>query len=293
MITRRRLLRTTVAALIASPVLVGVYATQIEPRWVEMVRHTLPIRHLPSALVGATLVQISDLHIGPRFDWRMLLPALEEIRAMRPEFVVYTGDFVTYDDPTQFEQLAEFLPFAPLGIIGTAAILGNHDYGRGWAEPNVANRIGELVEARGIPVLRNTLLEIAGLTIAGVDDLWGTNYAPNEVLSQLSSDQPTLVLCHNPDVLDEPVWGNYRGWVLAGHTHGGQVKPPFLPPPLLPVQNPRYTAGIFPFEDGRTLYINRGLGHLWQVRLNVRPEVTLFRLEAAPEASPPTYRSMP
>jgi predicted MPP superfamily phosphohydrolase len=59
------------------------------------------------------------------------------------------------------------------------------------------------------------------------------------------------------------------------------VKPPFLPPPLLPVKNKRYSAGLFELEQGRTLYINRALGHLWQVRMNVRPEITVFELQQA------------
>jgi hypothetical protein len=69
----------------------------------------------------------------------------------------------------------------------------------------------------------------------------------------------------------------FVGW--AGHTHGGQCKPPFLPPPMLPVKNKRYTAGKFELANDRTLYINRALGHLWQVRFNVRPEITFFELE--------------
>jgi len=77
------------------------------------------------------------------------------------------------------------------------------------------------------------------------------------------------------------MWSGVRAWVLAGHTHGGQVKPPFLPPPILPVRNKRYTAGEFAIAPGRTLYINRGLGYLTQVRLNVRPELTLFTLRRA------------
>ena len=80
---------------------------------------------------------------------------------------------------------------------------------------------------------------------------------------------------------DQPIWGDYEGWILAGHTHGGQVKPPFLPPPMLPVRNKRYTAGAFALSGNRSLYINRGLGNLWPVRFNVRPEITLFTLEAA------------
>lgn len=80
---------------------------------------------------------------------------------------------------------------------------------------------------------------------------------------------------------DRPAWGDYRGWILAGHTHGGQCKPPFLPPPLLPVKNRRYTAGAFALSRGRRMYINRGVGHLLRVRFNARPEVTVFRLMRA------------
>lgn len=86
------------------------------------------------------------------------------------------------------------------------------------------------------------------------------------------------MLSHNPDTVDRSGWGGYQGWVLSGHTHGGQCKPPFLPPPLLPVDNRRYTCGEFALGDGRHLYISRGVGHLLQVRINARPEVTLFEL---------------
>jgi hypothetical protein len=77
------------------------------------------------------------------------------------------------------------------------------------------------------------------------------------------------------------VWGNFRGQILSGHTHGGQCKPPFLPPPMLPVNNRSYVAGHYDLGRGRSLYINRGVGHTRQVRFNCRPEVTLFTLERA------------
>ncbi|MCX6880478.1 MAG: hypothetical protein NTW21_42740 [Verrucomicrobia bacterium] len=73
----------------------------------------------------------------------------------------------------------------------------------------------------------------------------------------------------------------YMGWILAGHTHGGQCKPPFLPPPLLPVRNRRYVAGEYPLAGSRSLYVSRGVGHLIQVRFNVRPEITLFQMTRA------------
>ena len=99
-------------------------------------------------------------------------------------------------------------------------------------------------------------------------------------MDQLDASKANIVLCHNPDVCDLDVWNNYKGWILSGHTHGGQVKPPFLPPPVLPVKNKKYTAGKFELSDERILYINRALGHLIQIRFNVRPEITIFELEA-------------
>ncbi len=95
------------------------------------------------------------------------------------------------------------------------------------------------------------------------------------------SRRAAIVLSHNPDTVDLPGWGNYEGWILSGHAHGGQCKPPFLPPPLLPVRNRRYTAGEFALDGGRRMYISRGVGHLLQVRFNVRPEVTVFELRSA------------
>jgi predicted MPP superfamily phosphohydrolase len=178
------------------------------------------------------------------------------------------------------EQLSQVLQHAPLGRLGTAAVLGNHDYGHGWQQSEVAAELIQRVSDVGIPVLRNEVRPFAGLHIAGIDDFWGTNYAPEAVTAVLDPTASTIMLCHNPDVVDQPVWNGYQGWVLSGHTHGGQVKPPFLPPPLLPVQNKLYTSGAFDLGNGRFLYINRGLGTLMSVRFNARPEVTIFTLTA-------------
>ena len=69
---------------------------------------------------------------------------------------------------------------------------------------------------------------VAGLQIVGFDDYWSPNFGDALVLRKVELDRPTIVLCHNPDVADLPVWWGYRGWILSGHTHGGQCKPPFF-----------------------------------------------------------------
>ncbi len=258
--------------------LTGLYSWQVEPFWLEFVRVRMPILNLPDALVGKTLMQISDMHVGNRFNRQYLIDSFQKAQLLAPDFVAYTGDFVNYESVEQFEQLHEVFAYGVKGTLGTMGVLGNHDYGKDWHEPHVADRVTEILTQHGVRILRNEQQEFHGLNFIGIDDWWATNFKPEQVMTQVKAALPQLVLCHNPDVADLPIWNGYQGWILSGHTHGGQCKAPFLPPPLLPVQNRRYAAGQVDLADGRTLYINRALGHLIQVRFNVRPEITLFEL---------------
>jgi predicted MPP superfamily phosphohydrolase len=278
-ITRRHLLGSAVAAT-ASALGVGLYTWQVEPHWLEVVRRPLPIEGLPAALRGATLAQLSDIHVGPRVADRYVLATFRRVTALAPDIVAYTGDFTSYEDGV-FARAERVYRDAPRGRLATLGILGNHDYGPGWAHPEVASRLAEQFQQAGITILRNQVTEVSGLQVAGLDDLWARRFSPESAFQQMDPTRPAIVLSHNPDTVDLPGWSAYRGWILAGHTHGGQCKPPFLPPPLLPVRNRRYTSGEFSLADARRLYISRGIGHLLQVRFNVRPEVTLFELQRA------------
>lgn len=283
---RRTFLSYTLKGLAGFSVLGGLYAWQVEPFWLEFVHMKMPVRHLPDHLVGKKLMQISDIHIGRRFDPGFIKEAFRKAGAFRPDWVVYTGDYVsTHEGKVLYESLEDVMDHAVQGSFGTAAILGNHDYGNNWKEPEVADRIAQVLSSRGIQVLRNAHTTIEDLQIIGLDDYWGTNFHPEKVMDHYSSSRPTILLCHNPDVCDLDIWNGYEGWILSGHTHGGQCKPPFLPPPMLPVKNRSYTSGKIGLAANRTLYINRALGHLWQVRFNVRPEITIFELEKEQEAA--------
>ena len=71
---------------------VGVYAWQIEPYWLDVVRRPMPLEHLPTSLEGATLLHVSDAHVGPRVSSDYLMRAFETGRALAPDFVAFTGD---------------------------------------------------------------------------------------------------------------------------------------------------------------------------------------------------------
>ncbi len=284
MFSRRQFLKLSVAT-VASSAGTGLYAWQIEPHWLEVVTRPLPIRGLPASLSGARLVQLSDLHVGPRVADDYILETFERVAALKPDIIAFTGDFITNHDDL-FAHTERIYARVPHGRLATIGILGNHEYGPGWSEPKIAARLTAILQSAGIDILRNSVTEVDGLQIVGFDDLWAHRFRPRRALDMIEFDRPVLALSHNPDTADLPVWDRFEGWILSGHTHGGQCKPPFLPPPLLPVKNRRYTAGEFELSGNRTMYISRGVGHMIQVRFNVRPEVTVFVLEAAPGPPP-------
>lgn len=260
----------------------GLYAWQLEPFWLEFVKMKMPIKHLPDNLVGKTLMQISDIHVGKSFDYQFVIDSFAKAKEFSPDFVVYTGDFVTSNyGEIQLGDLEKVMSNAVKGRIETLGILGNHDYGLNWAQAEVANKISKIVFDNGVQLLRNESLEISGLNFIGMDDFWGLNFNPEKAMSGFDKSKANIVLCHNPDVCDLNIWGEYNSWILSGHTHGGQVKPPFLPPLMIPVANKNYTEGLFELSNNRTLYINRALGHLRQIRFNARPEITIFELQKA------------
>jgi len=255
------------------------YTLEIEPTWLEIVRRPLPIRRLPPALIGRTLVHLSDLHVCPFVSDEYLFDTFRRITELRPEIVVFTGDLMSWHHDWR-DHVAAVYRRAPRGRLATVATLGNHDYGPGWGQPQIASALADVLRACGMTVLRNEMLDAGGLQIVGLDDLWGERFDAKTAFRSYDSRRAGIALSHNPDTVDLPVWENYEGWILAGHTHGGQCKPPFLPPPILPVRNRRYTAGEFQLTGNRRLYISRGVGQGFPVRFNVRPEVTIFELTA-------------
>jgi predicted MPP superfamily phosphohydrolase len=277
LISRRSFLRAATYAAAGCGATTA-YTFLVEPHWVEFTERSLPLRNLPRDLQGKTLVQISDIHVGVHVDDTYLRSAFGRVRHLSPDFVVYTGDFVSYESG-QLDHFADLTAAFPHGSLGTFGVLGNHDYGNNWRQAEVSNELARIATTTGVRILRNETVETSGLHISGLDDWWANRFDPAATFAELPAGTAGVALSHNPDTADLRGWERFSGWILAGHTHGGQCKPPFLSPPLLPVHNRRYTSGIFELSPGRSMYINRGLGHLLKVRFNARPEITVFRLE--------------
>ena len=275
---RRRFLRRTAQIVVGGPTLLGCYVWRVEPHWVEVVHRELPIAGLPERLEGRTVAHLSDLHIGPIVDNDYLLSALDRTLRLEPAAIFITGDWMTCHDDEQIGKTLNTMAQIKPHRIPIFSVLGNHDYGQGFRRTHVADALSEGLRKLGITVLRNQVAQFEGLQIAGTDDLWSQQCRLQQTVSQLDPQQASIVLSHNPDTVDTRGWQDYRGWILAGHTHGGQCQAPGFGAPILPIRNRAYAAGEIDLGDGRRLYVNRALGYKRRVRFLARPEITLFRL---------------
>ncbi len=151
--------------------------------------------------------------------------------------------------------------------------MGNHDH---YAHVRQVERV---LEASGIRVLRNAIASLPrndGWFLAGLDSFWAGRPDP-AILAQLPPDARILSLVHEPDAWDVVRDPRIRLQV-SGHTHGGQVRLPFVGALQLPTWGKRYDAGLFEC-NGRFLYVNRGIGTVTlPMRVNCAPEITIFEL---------------
>jgi predicted MPP superfamily phosphohydrolase len=202
-----------------------------------------------------------------------------------PDLVCLTGDFITAGDTPALDGYVEVLRLLS-SHAPTYAVYGNHDGGV-WSHARggeaTLERVAGLLNAAGIQVLNNrsTTLDTNGgrLRLAGTGDLWGGHCDPVSAFEAVSAAAatPTVLLAHNPDT-KELVGGLAWDLMLSGHTHGGQVVIPFFGPPFVPIQDRRYVAGLNSWGN-RLIYTTRGVGNLYGVRVNCRPEVTLLDME--------------
>jgi len=273
--TRRKFLRLAAAAGVelGAFVLGGIYAA-VEPRWLAVERVTIRLANLPDALRGLTIAQISDLHYGLFSNASNTAQAVSAVLALNPDLIVVTGDYVLVSANHAGPCAAELARLrAPLGVF---TILGNHDH---WTDAAVVSRA--LMEA-GLPLLRNEgrLIEANGgaFWLAGVDDVWERHADLDAAMKGAPQDVIKILLAHEPDYADEVATDGRVSLQLSGHSHGGQVRLPFLGAPVLP-----YLAHKYPYGLRRVgtmwLYTNRGIGVIAPpIRFNCRPEATLITL---------------
>jgi uncharacterized protein len=262
-------------ALLAGAGLAG-YATLVEPRWLKLRRVTIHVRRLPRQLEGLRIGLLTDLHAGSGTPLSLIRRASRMVMRERPDLIALTGDFAS-DDAGNFRGVLAALDTlrAPLGVY---AVPGNHDHIVGieqWHRDVGAHpTIQDLTNAA---IMR----EVAGarLCIAGVDDYYEGD-PQLEVLPPPDERDLTILLAHSPDQAERARRTHDRvDLVLSGHTHGGQIRLPWLGAIVNSADHEMlYDEGLRR-RPWTQVYVSRGVGtvHL-PVRFWCRPEVSLLTL---------------
>ena len=117
--------------------------------------------------------------------------------------------------------------------------------------------------------------------IGGVSDYWEAPHDVQATLSDAGAGDPVLLITHNPDIFPDVPKG--PALTIAGHTHGGQVKFPFIGAPIVPSDFGQRFAEGHVVEDGRHLFVATGTGtSMLPVRFRVPPRVTVLNLSGGP-----------
>jgi predicted MPP superfamily phosphohydrolase len=251
-LTRRRFLR---CALYGLPTLAAVDAMGIEKKWLK-VRTIRRTQNKPKC----RFLHFTDLHF--KGDDSYLETVVQRINSLSPDFICFTGDIIEEE---------EFLATA-LKILGKIkspifGVPGNHDH---WSGVDF-HPIKECFAKTGGAWLQNEViaLERLGVTIIGVDQM-PASFQPNP-------NHENIVLVHYPEWADQLGAFRYK-LILAGHSHGGQVRLPFYGALVVPFSTGKYEVGMFETKSG-PLYVNPGIGYFYlNVRFNCRPEITVFEI---------------
>ena len=254
--SRRKFIAT---ALLATPVLAAADAKLLEPTWLKT-RHV----KLDGPKVGCRCVHFTDIHHKGDRDY--LQSVVKHINSLSPDFVCFTGDLI--ENKKYLEETLETLSGIQKPMFG---VPGNHDY---WSGASFGT-INKYFSATGGAWLLNERLPLAD----GKINLIGITH--DHALQFYALARPgakNILLMHYPAWAKRMDGGKFD-LILAGHSHGGQVRLPFYGPLYLPFETDEYDMGLFETPAG-PLYVNPGIGYLhgYNIRFNCRPEITVFNV---------------
>ena len=270
LLTRRRI----ILGAGATAALGVVDAFGVEPNWLDVNHHDVPVPKLPRALEGFRIAQVTDAHLH---DLGAVENAIvREVEKLDVRLVLLTGDII--NDAYGFPLLQDFCRALATRSRSLVATYGNWEH---WGQipPDV---LAKTYGAVGATLVVNDAITIdSALGIVATDDSLSGQVRLNDALARRPSSPVSLFLTHCPELFDRmpPSAGRFD-LSLAGHTHGGQARlGPFAP--FLPPGSGRFVSGWYDTPCGRA-YVSRGTGtSIAPARFACRPELPIFTLRRA------------
>jgi len=280
--TRRSFLGFSAAAAVGGLV---VYSSEGERHEIDVVHRTIHLAGLPDSFAGFRIAQLSDIHFQEYTEAFFVEEAVRRINTIRPDLVALTGDFVSNGPLPRHLSIgwshhcARILD--QLSCPLRYAVLGNHDV--------LVNPVAvtEALVSNHIPVLSNSYVPLerdgSRIWLSGLAEVLfqHPNLTRAVPARRDAAREPVILMVHEPDYADRVV-GHQVALVLSGHTHGGQVRIPFMGPMHLPEMGTKYVEGLFHLPDATQLYVNRGIGTVGvPFRFRCPPEITVHTLQPA------------
>ncbi|WP_163970813.1 metallophosphoesterase [Oceanobacillus halotolerans] len=255
------------------------YARDIEPTLLEINNQRIRSKKIPKAFHQFKIVQFTDTHLGFHYSIDQFTDLIQTINELSPDMIVFTGDLV--DKPDRYNWNSHLIHElkqleAPYGKYW---VYGNHDHG-GYG----TNILKDVMNQGGFTLLQNESREIKRdneqFVLAGVDDIILGDPDLDKTLEQIDTNQFTMLLAHEPDFAD--IAKQYPIDIqLSGHSHGGQIRFPFIGHLYTPVFAEKYIQGQYTFTSNNLhLFVSRGIGTTrLPYRFLCKPEIHLFTLE--------------
>jgi len=260
----------------------AIYAGEIERHWIDVRRVDIQIKNLPEAFHNLRIAHLADFHYGEYSEPTFIRSVVRQTNALKPDLIALTGDFIS--SGPMVRRISVDFSYHCADLLGRLesplkfAVMGNHDTLVGRQD------VTEALKSRGIPVLHNGSIPIerdgARCWLAGVADVLCGGEADLDAAlpkSRAKDTEPLILMAHEPDYADRVI-GSGVDLMLSGHTHGGQVRIPFMPPINLPPLGRKYVEGLFSIGDLQ-LFVTRGVGTVGvPFRFRCPPEITLITL---------------
>lgn len=264
-------------------VLVIIYARYIGTMGLVTKEYTINDKYIPDGFDGIKIVHFSDLHYSRAISLNKVNDIIDEINLINPDIVVFTGDLIDKDvDLTKKDYTNLTTSLRKINAkYGKYAIMGNHDYYKD--KDNVINIYNDsdfkyLENSYDIIYDKNDeAIFIGGVNTASYD-LDDVDKTMEYFKEEKNSDMYKIILIHEPDITDKIVKNYEVNLILAGHSHNGQIRLPFIGAIYTPPYSKKYYDNYYNV-DGTNLYISSGIGvSSINYRLWNRPSINFYRI---------------
>jgi len=243
-----------------------IYMRFIEPQIIVVNEHTIKTGF------KARYALIADLHLGVYNDEKILIRVIEKVNNLNVDALLIAGDLLYQAEMKDIERM--YLPLKKVNV-PVYVVFGNHDYQNYQLKER--DKLENLFNKLKIHVITNKVEKLNDINIVGLGSYWFKDDNV-KILNQFKESDPVLILTHNPDTTYSIKRKKFM--LLAGHTHGGQIRIPYLYKKIIPVKGDiLWDKGLYKYKKGQ-VFVTSGIGEIGlPLRFLVPPVIDILNFK--------------